>query len=101
MPESEPSSVLKGPTPSTGLRTVPESEPSIVLKGPTPSNGLRTVPESKVLSVIKGQSPSTGLRMVPESFECAKGPAGVSGEQCSNLIQSIHFAVCTTTVTLT
>ena len=34
MPESETSSVLKGQTPSTGLRTVPESEPSSVTKGP-------------------------------------------------------------------
>lgn len=80
---------------------MPESEASSVLKGQTPNTALRTVPESKVLSVIKGQSPSAGLRIVPQSFECAKGPAGVSGEQCSNLIQSIHFAVCTTTVTLT
>ena len=33
-------------------------------------------------------------------FECTKGLAGVSGEQFSHLIQSIHFAVCTKTVTL-
>ena len=49
----------------------------------------------------KGPISKHCLRMVPESFECAKGPAGVRGEQCSNLIQSIHFAVCTTTVALT